>query len=80
MKVLLINPPARNTISSEIPDVVREAGRLPPLGLLYLLGALKREGYEVSFLDAANEGLSAGEAAARAAAWSADVVGVSPTP
>jgi len=79
MKVLLINPPARNTISSEIPDVVREAGRLPPLGLLYLLGALKREGYEVSFLDAANEGLSAGEAAARAAAWSADVVGVSTT-
>lgn len=79
MKVLMINPPGRHTISSEIPDVVREAGRLPPLGVLYLLGALKREGHETSFIDAAGEGLSAEETAARAAAWPADIVGVTTT-
>jgi radical SAM superfamily enzyme YgiQ (UPF0313 family) len=79
MKVFLLNPPSKNTISSEIPDVVREGGKLPPLGLLYLAGALRRAGHEVGFFDAGNSGATASEAAKRVAAFGADAVGVTAT-
>lgn len=79
MKVLLVTPPGAHTICSEIPDVVREGGKLPPLGLLYLVAALKRDGHEVEFLDAGNAGQSAADIAAHAKSFGAQVVGVSTT-
>lgn len=37
MRILLINPPTDNIITSEIPDIVREdITQFPPLGLMYL--------------------------------------------
>lgn len=43
MKVLLINPPGTEFLSS--------ANQQPPLGFLYLAGELERNGHEVDFID-----------------------------
>ncbi len=54
MKVLLINPPAKNEILSCNPTIVKdERGFDPPLGLLYLAGYLKKHSdYEIKIIDA----------------------------
>ncbi len=53
MKVLLINPPIKNLITTNIPKVVDlERGYNPPLGLLYLASyAQKYTDYEIEVLD-----------------------------
>lgn len=79
MRILLVNPPATHMISSEIPDVVREGGRLPPLGLLYLHGILVEHGHQVRLLDAGNAGLTAEDVAAQAKQWRAEAIGVTAT-
>ena len=79
MRILLVNPPAQNTISSEISDVVREGGKLPPLGLLYLVAALKRAGHEVRFFDAGNSGAGVREVLLHVQDFAAEVVGVTAT-
>jgi anaerobic magnesium-protoporphyrin IX monomethyl ester cyclase len=58
MKVLLINPPAENTLPTEVPDFLsEERGPNPPLGLLYLASTLQAAGHDVEVLDSQVEGL-----------------------
>lgn len=59
MKVLLINPPAQNTISANIPLVVeKERGYTPPLGLFYVASYLKKSSrHDVRVLDALLENM-----------------------
>jgi radical SAM superfamily enzyme YgiQ (UPF0313 family) len=60
MKLLLINPPAFNTIESEVPEVVREErGYNPPLGILSIAGYLeKKSEIEIEILDTQVEELN----------------------
>lgn len=52
MRVLLINPPALNTVIANNPPLIdEERGINPPLGLLYLASALRERGFEVQILD-----------------------------
>jgi radical SAM superfamily enzyme YgiQ (UPF0313 family) len=53
--VLLVNPPTRHIVRSEVPRAVREEGScIPPLGILYLQSYALRSGrHEVAIWDAA---------------------------
>lgn len=57
MKVLLINPPIKNTIGLELPLWVRQnEGVFPPLGLMYLASHLNKNlGCQVKILDSLAE-------------------------
>ncbi|OGQ92468.1 MAG: hypothetical protein A2284_07735 [Deltaproteobacteria bacterium RIFOXYA12_FULL_61_11] len=57
--VVLVNPPATGLVQSELSTAVpRHEGLMPPLGLLYLAAALRREvGCRLRLLDAPAEGL-----------------------
>lgn len=59
MKVLLINPPVKNLIKSEVPGLVKQnEGLFPPLGLLYLAAYLKEHiDCEIGLLDALAENM-----------------------
>jgi len=58
MKVVLVNPPAENTLQTEVPEVLEsERGHNPPLGILYLASSLLAAGHEVEVVDAQVEGL-----------------------
>ncbi len=60
MKVLLINPPIKNIIQTELPPALsREVGIFPPLGLMYIASYLRKySDHEVQILDAIAEDLS----------------------
>jgi len=60
VKVLLINPPAEQTLVGNNPKFLdEERGANPPLGLLYLAAALEqRTEHEVSVVDALAEEMS----------------------
>ena len=61
MRILLINPPLENEITSWNPQFLdQERGHNPPLGLLYLAGYLKsKEGsHQIKIIDAPTEKLS----------------------
>jgi radical SAM superfamily enzyme YgiQ (UPF0313 family) len=53
MKILLINPPHENTITTNVPKVIEEGvGFIPPLGLMYIASYLeKNTGHKVEILD-----------------------------
>lgn len=53
MKILLINPPRQNTISSCQPKILEEGlDFLPPLGLMYVAGYLEKyTGHQIKILD-----------------------------
>ncbi|HPA25381.1 MAG TPA: radical SAM protein [bacterium] len=53
MKILLINPPISHVIDPSLPEVLlSDEDPMPPLGLMYLAGYLKRESnYDVQILD-----------------------------
>lgn len=53
MKILLINPPALNTLTANIPEILdQERGFIPPLGLMYVAAYLeKNSSHEVKILD-----------------------------
>lgn len=57
MKILLINPPVKNTISLEMPLFVRQnEGLFPPMGLMYLASSLRNNiDCDVRVLDMAVE-------------------------
>ena len=43
MKILLINPPDVNMLTTEVPAIVsEERGHNPPLGLMYIAAQLKK--------------------------------------
>jgi anaerobic magnesium-protoporphyrin IX monomethyl ester cyclase len=68
MKVLLINPPAR--------DQHREEVVVPPLWLAYLAAIAEREGHRVQILDAFAQGMSWGEFEKEAKTEKPDLVGI----
>ncbi len=53
MKVLLINPPSENTLTTEVPSFVgEERGYNPPLGIMYLAAyAEKNTEHKIEILD-----------------------------
>ena len=54
MKILLVNPPSKYTIKSNVPEFLQqETTYLPPLGLLYIASYLeKKTDYSVKIYDA----------------------------
>lgn len=59
MRVLLINPPTRFMLTTNVPEFVDvETGKYPPLGLLYVAGSLLETGrHQVEILDSQLEEL-----------------------
>jgi radical SAM superfamily enzyme YgiQ (UPF0313 family) len=87
MRILLLNPPAEYTAREYAdpanPDdhgllETEDFGLFPPLGLLYILAALKRSApeHEVFFLDCIAEKVGHGDLAQRVAAVRPDLVGI----
>ncbi len=78
MRVLLIRPPARHTVESEVPEAV-EAENLsyPPLALLSLAAFLRDQSHHVcDILDAQLDHLSNEEMEAQIRDFAPDVVGI----
>lgn len=78
MRVLLIRPPARHTVESEVPEAVAaENLSYPPLALMAIAQFLKDHStHEVSILDAQLDDLDYPVLEQRIRAWRPDVVGV----
>ena len=53
MKILLINPPHKNTITTNVPKIIEEGvGFIPPLGLMYIAGYIKKTtNHKIEILD-----------------------------
>ncbi len=68
MRVLLLRPPRRDRADVSL--------AVPPLGLAYLAGALRRAGHEVSILDARADGVGWRRLGARVAAAEPELVGI----
>lgn len=78
MRVLLINPPSENMITTNIPSVVdEERGFNPPLGLLYVAGYAKANtSHEILVLDCLVEEISQEKLEECLRAFQPDVVGI----
>ncbi|MCP3682791.1 MAG: radical SAM protein [bacterium] len=78
MKILLINPTARNMISTEVPSLVsEERGHNPPLGILYVAGYIeKNTTHKVEVLDADLLGLSDHDVKDEIVRRKPDVIGI----
>jgi anaerobic magnesium-protoporphyrin IX monomethyl ester cyclase len=78
LRVLLIRPPARHTVESEVPEAV-EAENLsyPPLALLSIACFLRdKSDHDVEVLDAQLDHLEYSEVQKQVAAFAPDVVGI----
>ncbi len=78
MKVLLINPPAENTIVGNNPTIIdEERGYNPPLGLLYIAAyAQKHTDWDIEILDTQVEELSYEKLEKRVEESNPDLVGI----
>jgi radical SAM superfamily enzyme YgiQ (UPF0313 family) len=78
MRVLLVNPPSENMITTNIPSVVdEERGYNPPLGLLYVAGYAKTNSqHEIQVLDCQVEEVSQAQVEERIRQIQPDVVGI----
>ncbi|MFP4055897.1 MAG: B12-binding domain-containing radical SAM protein [Candidatus Brocadiia bacterium] len=78
-RVLLVNPPATQTLVGNNPPFLdEERGCNPPLGLLYLAAVLQaRSDHAVGVVDAMAEGLSYPQLGSRIAEAEPDLVGIS---
>lgn len=78
MKILLINPPTKNTIASIMPKELEEGlDCLPPLGLMYLAAYLEREtNHQVEILDSQIEQLNYKQLKQKIGQKNPDVVGI----
>ncbi len=78
MKILLINPPAENTLKGNNPSIIdEERGYNPPLGLLYLAGYLeKHTSHQVEVIDTQVEEIGYEGLAAKIRQIKPDVVGI----
>ncbi len=78
MRLLLIRPPARNTIETEVPKAVEaENTSYPPLALMALATWLREHStHEVSILDAQLEDLEPAAITQRVQDFGAEVVGI----
>lgn len=79
MRVLLINPPIRNMLTTEVPEIVTgERGFNPPLGIMYIAACLERDtDCKVEILDAEAEELDYGEIRKEVIKRKPDIVGLS---
>lgn len=87
MRILLLNPPAENGVSEYADRTspaergaveVEDFGSFPPLGLLYILSALRKKfpEHELHFLDCVAEGIRQSDLAGRIVSLDPDVVGM----
>jgi anaerobic magnesium-protoporphyrin IX monomethyl ester cyclase len=77
MKVLLLNPPGKNTLTTEVPEVLsEERGHNPPLGILYLASSLAAAGHNVEVVDAQVEELDYDGVSAAIRKAHPDMIGV----
>lgn len=79
MRILLINPPNLNPISSVLPTALEEErGKNPPLGLLYIAGYLKEKGanYKIQVIDGPTENLNRAQLKERIKEFNPDIVGI----
>ena len=78
MKILLINPPALNTLASEVPSIVgEERGHNPPLGIMYIASVLEKDpSNEVEILDAQLDELNYAQLKEEIILRNPDVVGM----
>ena len=78
MKILLINPPNLNTITSCMPKALEEdLDFLPPLGLMYLAGYLnKYASHQVEILDCQVEQLDYRQLKQKLIKEKLDVIGI----
>ena len=78
MRLCLVYPPTRRMIRTNVPSVVDEVtGCYPPLGLLYVAGAIEREGrHEVHVVDCVAENLDDAALEARIRQIRPAVVGI----
>lgn len=78
MKIWLINPRTERMIATELPGyVTREVGRFPPLGLLYLAGALRKAGHkQVRVMDMPARDISYDSLSADLGRETPDIVGI----
>ncbi|KAF0127097.1 MAG: Fe-S oxidoreductase [Elusimicrobia bacterium] len=81
MKILLIQPAARNMVASIVPEyVVEGAGHYPPLGLLYIAASLKKNASAaVEILDASLDDLTDDDIKREVLTRRPDVVGITAT-
>lgn len=78
MKILLINPPIKNTIESDMPKEL-ESGMdfLPPLGLMYIASYVKdKTNYEIEILDCPVENINYSNLKNKLEQIKPDVVGI----
>jgi len=79
MKILLINPPAKNTLKGNNPTIIdEERGYNPPLGLLYIAGYLEKYSpqHQVEVLDTQVEELTYEDLGAWIRNATPDIVGI----
>lgn len=78
MRVMLIRPPAKHTVESEVPEAVAaENLSYPPLALMAIAQFLKdHSAHEVTILDAQLDDLDYDVLESKIAEWRPDVVGV----
>jgi radical SAM superfamily enzyme YgiQ (UPF0313 family) len=79
MKVCLIYPPIDTGNLYEEWDLSDVDSLSPPLGLLLIAAVLRREGHDVSFVDAYSNGFSEHKTAQLALEFKPDIVGISAT-
>ena len=79
MKILLINPPIKNMLTTEVPEMVtEERGFNPPLGIMYIAAYLEKyTDNEVRILDADVEELSYEQIKQEIRKRKPDIVGLS---
>ena len=78
MKILLINPPSFNTISSCLPKILDEGrGFTPPLGIMYVAAQIEKEtSHQVEILDAQVDELTYEQLKTEIEKRKPDVVGI----
>jgi radical SAM superfamily enzyme YgiQ (UPF0313 family) len=78
MKILLINPPIENMISSNVPHILEEDdGFIPPLGLMYIAAYLeKNTEHQVEIIDCLPEKIDHNQLAEKIRLAQPDVIGI----
>ncbi len=74
MKILLIFPPARQSVT-KLAKILED--RIPPLGIAYVAAALERKGHQVKIIDADTEGLDLEKLGKLALGYQPQVIGIS---
>ena len=78
MKIILINPPNENTITTNVPKVIEEGvGFIPPLGLMYVAAYLeKHTNHDIKIIDTQVEQMDYGELKKEIEKRKPDIVGI----